>query len=75
MTLNEDNGIKIADISKVNLEPGDVILLKYGQGTSPQAIRDSIAGLKKLFPDIKVIAMNTANMDLEILKGGKIDNE
>lgn len=66
MKLVTDDGIEIAEINKIALNPGDVIVAKMDVDTG-EAIKAGVLGeLRRVFPDNEVILLSK-EIGLEVI--------
>lgn len=63
--------LKVSDIVKGKIEPGDVLFVKMECATGKQCA-DIGKKIRKMFPDNKVVVYNKRIMEIEIYKSVKL---
>ncbi len=63
--------LKVSDIVKGKIEPGDVLFVKMESATGKQCA-DIGERIRKMFPDNKVVVYNKSIMEIEIYKSVKL---
>ena len=72
MKLVSDDGIEIAEINKIVLNPGDVLLVKIKAKKISEASKSMVGKtLKETFPDNKYLLIDPDDIEFEVM--GKED--
>lgn len=75
MNLADNEGNVICEISRINLQPSDIIVLDYKDAQPTQeALHDSSAYLNQLFPNNRILFL-CGGVELKVFNDGGSVNE